>query len=170
MRVNPALSADTLSTKGTRAIVGISGAKLDANVGRLGTWMGQYTTLKKDIGRFTAQAHGLTGTIAYYWAINGNPLQGANGSITIDGKRVNWAVSGNQLTLRPIDRQTFEFELKAMAVDSALTALTKIRCIKYAPICKVTRRTLPPFKLYRTRYAELWGQAEVPLKNLSITP
>jgi hypothetical protein len=170
LRVKPAPSSNALSSRGTGAVIGISGAKLDANVGHLGTWTGQYTTLKKDIGRFTAQAHGLTGTITYHWAINGNPLKGADGTVTIDGKRMKWALSGNRLTLTPIDRETFAFELKAMSVDSAQTVLTKVRCIKYAPICKVTRRTLPPFKLYKMHYTQLWGQAQVPLKNLSITP
>jgi hypothetical protein len=150
----------------TRSVVGIAGAALDANIGHLGTWMGQFTSLKKDTGRFTAVATGLVAPVSYVWAINGEPLQGASGTVTIDGKRMNWAVAENHLTLTPVDHLTFEFELKVVASDKALTTLSRLKCIKYVPICKVTRRVLPPYKLFNTHYRELWGRAEVPLKNL----
>ncbi len=151
-------------------VVGISGASLNANVGPLGTWMGQYNGTKNDTGLFVAQAQGLVSPITYFWAINGNALTGDSGTVTVDGKTMNWSLAANRLTLTPIDHLTFEFELKVTAVDVRGTPFTKIKCVKYVPVCKVTKRTLPPFKLYRTHYSQLWGLGAIPLKNLSSPP
>jgi len=163
-----AVNAATGGARGKVVAVGISGATLNQDVGRLGTWLGEYTTRKQDAGTFVAQAAGLAAPITYFWAINGNALQGDSGQVTVDGKKMNWSVSENRLSLTPVDHLTFEFELKVTAVDSRGTALTKLKCVKYVPICKVKRRALPPFKLYQSRYSELWGRAEVPLKNLAV--
>ena len=81
---------------------------------------------------------------------------------------MDWAAHENVLSLTPVDRMTVEFELKVIATDAKWTALTQIKCVKYVPICKVIKRALPPFKVYRERYAALWGPAEVPLKNVLV--
>jgi hypothetical protein len=163
-------TAATSAPSSNLAVVGIAGASLDANIGRLGVWTGDYTTAKKDNGTFIAHAQGLAAPITFHWAINGNPLQGDSGTVTVDGKRMNWALAGNRLTLTPVDRQAFLFELKVIAVDSRATALTRIQCVHYVPICRVRKPTLPPFKLYKTHYDRLWGAAEVPLKNIVSPP
>jgi hypothetical protein len=143
---------------------------LNANIGRLGRFTGDYIGAKRDTGLFVAQAQGLVSPITYFWSINGNALTGDNGSVTVDGKRMDWALAANRLTLTPVDRQNFEFELKVTAVDARGTAFTKIKCVQYVPVCRVTKRALPPFKLYQSHYARLWGRGEVPLKNLTLQP
>ena len=147
----------------------MSGAALNQDVGRLGSWAGDYTTHKNDTGTFVAQAAGLVSPITYFWAINGDALAGDSGAVTVDGKRMNWSLAGNRLSLTPVDRQTFEFELKVAAVDARGTSLTKTKCIKYVPVCRVRKPAVPPFTRYQEAYSRLWGHAEVPARLLSAT-
>jgi hypothetical protein len=127
---------------------------------RLGNWSTLVKPLMRDVGRFDALASNFKPPLEYSWAIDGTKLA-ASGTITVKGVSMSYSITASRLVLKPKEKKTVEFELKATVSDAEDTFLSTIQCIKFVPSCDRNIRVIPDWKIFHATYMENFGIAEV---------
>jgi hypothetical protein len=132
---------------------------------KIGTWTTDSMAETSEVGRFHAAANGLHGPTEYSWEVAGAKVKDGKGRITVAGTRMNYELSGANLSLGWSRETPAQFEIKVTVSeegDCAHSASTK-RCIDYTPDCPVTKRVSAPWAVYQAAYLEHFGVVEVAL-------
>ncbi len=139
----------------------------DRNIGH---WAAEIASVRHEVGRFTAISTGLKAPVTWQWSVNSDALEGTTGTVTVNGKRMEYTIAANRLTLKMLDRVRFQFELKVTAIDSRSEVLVKTKCITYEPVCKIKKRHIPKFDVYQAAHMLLWGIVEETPVTKGVSP